>query len=80
MDHLSLVSRSWNGTPISRRFTDCYVTATAMCKTNKKRWSDYRESDRCQQSVDGAPRQVKSYRCSWVIDTFKRFRAHVAGG
>ena len=80
MDHLCLLSCSWNGTPNSRRFTDGYVTATAMCKANKKRWSDYRESDRCHQSVEGAPRQVKSNRRSWLINTFERFGALVAGG
>ena len=31
MDSQSLVSRSWNGTPISRRITDGSVNATAMC-------------------------------------------------
>ena len=29
---------------------------------------------------NGAPRQVKSYRRSWLIDTLKRFRAQLAGG
>lgn len=48
----ALNSRSWNGTPISRRTTDGYVNATAMCKANEKRWKDYRESDRCQQYLD----------------------------
>ncbi|MBM5796582.1 MAG: KilA-N domain-containing protein [Cyanobacteria bacterium K_Offshore_0m_m2_072] len=52
MNHPALISRSWNGTPISRRTTDGYVNATAMCKANKKRWSDYRESDRCQLYLD----------------------------
>jgi hypothetical protein len=52
MDHPALVSRSWNGTPISRRTTDGYVNATAMCKANGKRWKDYRESDRCQLYLD----------------------------
>jgi hypothetical protein len=33
-----------------------------------------------QQFVDGAPRQVKSHRRSWLIDTIKRFRAQLAGG
>jgi hypothetical protein len=33
-----------------------------------------------QQFVDGAPRQVKSYRRSWLIETLKRFRAQLAGG
>ena len=48
----NLISRSWNGTPIQRRTTDGYVNATAMCKANGKRWSDYRESDRCQRYLD----------------------------
>ena len=52
MDHPALVSRSWNGTPISRRTSDGYVNATAMCKANGKRWKDYRESDRCQRYLD----------------------------
>jgi hypothetical protein len=52
MSQQALVSRSWNGTPISRRTSDGYVNATAMCKANKKRWSDYRESDRCQLYLD----------------------------
>lgn len=47
-----LVTRAWNGTPIQRRTTDGFVNATAMCKANGKRWSDYRESDRCQQYLD----------------------------
>ena len=52
MDHPALVSRSWNGTPISRRTSDGYVNATAMCKANGKQWSKYRESDRCQTYLD----------------------------
>jgi hypothetical protein len=44
--------RAWNGTPISRRTTDGYVNATAMCKANNKQWSKYRESDRCQTYLD----------------------------
>lgn len=44
----TLVVRTWNDTPISRRTSDGYVNATAMCKANGKQWSKYRESDRCQ--------------------------------
>jgi hypothetical protein len=50
--HGQLQTRSWNGTAIPRRTSDGYVNATAMCKANGKRWSDYRESDRCQQYID----------------------------
>jgi hypothetical protein len=52
MNHPALISRSWNGTPISRRTTDGYVNATAMCRANGKQWSKYRESDRCQTYLD----------------------------
>ena len=38
------------------------------------------EPPRRQQFVDGAPRQVKSYRRSWLIETLKRFRAQLTGG
>ncbi len=38
------------------------------------------EPPRRQQFVDGAPRQVKSYRRSWLIGTLKRFRAQLTGG
>jgi hypothetical protein len=48
----ALATRSWNSTPISRRTTDGYVDATAMCRANSKRWKDYRESDRCQLYLD----------------------------
>lgn len=44
MNIQALQSRSWNGTPITRRSTDGYVNATSMCKANGKRWSDFRES------------------------------------
>jgi formylmethanofuran dehydrogenase subunit D len=44
--------RIWNGTPISRRTTDGYVNATAMCKANGKQWSKYGESERCETYLD----------------------------
>ena len=48
----ALISRLWNGTPISRRTSDGYINANAMCKANGKQWSKYRESDRCQSHLD----------------------------
>ena len=47
-----LDTRSYDGTPISRRTTDGYVNATAMCKANGKEWSNYRQTDRCQLYMD----------------------------
>jgi hypothetical protein len=42
----AIVAREWNGTPITRRTTDGYVNATAMCKANGKQWNDYWRTDR----------------------------------
>lgn len=47
-----LVSRSWNDTPISRRASDGYVNATAMCKANGKLWGHFFETDRCSQYLE----------------------------
>jgi enamine deaminase RidA (YjgF/YER057c/UK114 family) len=52
MDNNKLVSRSWNGTPISRRTTDGFVNATAMCRANGKEWKHYFETDRCHKYLD----------------------------
>ena len=47
-----LICRSWNGTPISRRTTDGYVNATAMCKANGKAWNDYWRLDRATEYLE----------------------------
>ena len=47
-----LDTRSYDGTPISRRTTDGYVNATAMCKANDKRWSNYFQTDRATQYLE----------------------------
>lgn len=59
MDNSKLVSRSWNGTPISRRTTDGYVNATAMCRANEKRWSKYRESERAAEYLEALSTEVR---------------------
>jgi hypothetical protein len=51
-DTKGLISRSWNGTPISRRTTDGYVNATAMCKANGKHWNDYWRLDRATEYLE----------------------------
>jgi hypothetical protein len=43
--------RAWNGTPISRRTTDGYVNATAMCKANGKKWNDYYRQEQTAYSI-----------------------------
>ena len=44
--------RSWQGTPISRRTTDGYFNATAMCKANGKLWGHYFETDRATKYLE----------------------------
>jgi len=56
-----------------------------FCAVGKLVARDYRdqfdaEPPRRQQFVDGAPRQVKSYRRSWLIETLQRLRAQLTGG
>lgn len=52
MNTTELVVRSWNGAPISRRTTDGYVNATAMCKANGKRVNDYFRTERAIQYLE----------------------------
>ena len=46
MNASGLVVRTWNDAPISRRDSDGYADATAMCHANGKEWSNYRQNDR----------------------------------
>ena len=62
------ITRSWQGTPISRRIEDGYLNATAMCKANGKRWSDYRESDRAEKYLQ-ALESVTGISVNGLIDT-----------
>ncbi|MEA5413602.1 KilA-N domain-containing protein [Synechococcus sp. BA-132 BA5] len=55
----SLISRSWNGTPIQRRSRDGYVNATAMCRANGKRWTKYRESDRANEYLEALSTEAR---------------------
>lgn len=47
-----LFSRTWNNTPITRRTTDDYVNATAICKANGKQWNDYWRTDRATEYLE----------------------------
>jgi len=67
-----LFSRTWNNTPITRRTTDGYVNATAMCKANGKQWKHYFETDRCHRYLDALSTSVG-------IPTDQLFRAITTG-
>ncbi len=46
MKTTGIVVRTWNDAPITRRDSDGYADATAMCQANGKRWFDYERIDR----------------------------------
>ena len=51
--------RIWNGTPISRRTTDGYVNATAMCKANGKKWNNYYRQEKTAQYLQSLKRSTR---------------------
>jgi FAD/FMN-containing dehydrogenase len=48
---LGLTARAWNGISISRRISDGYVNATAMCQAGGKKWNDYFRLARTQDYI-----------------------------
>ena len=46
MNASGLVVRTWNDAPISRRDSDGFADATAMCQANGKLWGNYRQLER----------------------------------
>jgi len=46
MKTTGIVVRTWNDAPITRRDSDGYADATAMCQANGKLWGHYREAQR----------------------------------
>ena len=46
MNASGLVVRTWNDAPISRRDSDSFADATAMCQANGKEWSGYIRNER----------------------------------
>ncbi len=46
MNTPGIVVRTWNDAPITRRDSDGYADATAMCQANGKLWADYQRLGR----------------------------------
>lgn len=46
MNASGLVVRTWNDAPISRRDSDGFADATAMCQANGKLWKNYHQNER----------------------------------
>ncbi len=60
-----------------RVFADPFAEAEYIAD---KIHQDYGREPPCrQQYVDGAPRQVRSYRRSWLVDTLQRLRSQLGG-
>jgi hypothetical protein len=51
MNASGLVVRTWNDAPISRRDSDGYADATAMCQANGKRWHEYSSNQRTTEYI-----------------------------
>lgn len=51
MNSSGIVVRTWNDAPISRRDSDGYADATAMCQANGKLWGHYRETQRTTEYI-----------------------------
>ena len=51
MNASGLSVRTWNDAPITRRDSDGFADATAMCRANGKEWSNYRQNERTTDYV-----------------------------
>jgi len=51
MNSSGIVVRTWNDAPISRRDSDGYADATAMCQANGKDWFDYQRLGRTTEYI-----------------------------
>ena len=54
-----LDTRSYDGTPISRRVDDGYYNLTAMCQAGGKQWRDYVRLNRCAEQLSAISRSVQ---------------------
>ena len=55
----NLDTRSYDGTPISRRVDDGYYNLTAMCQAGGKQWRDYARLNRCAEQLRAISRSVR---------------------
>jgi hypothetical protein len=51
MTNTGIVVRTWNDAPITRRDSDGYADATAMCQANGKLWGNYHQLDRTSDYI-----------------------------
>lgn len=57
---MTLLTRTWNDTDISRRESDDYVNATAMCKAGGKLFADYARLSRTQDYVTALAKSLST--------------------
>jgi hypothetical protein len=69
MNSTGIVVRTWNDAPISRRDSDGYADATAMCQANGKRWFDYERLDRTTDYITALAEATGLQPAQLVIST-----------
>jgi hypothetical protein len=69
MNASGLVVRTWNDAPISRRDSDGYADATAMCQANGKRWHEYSSNQRTTEYIAALGKSLNLPADQLVITT-----------
>ena len=78
MKNTGIVVRTWNDAPISRRDSDGYADATAMCQANGKLWGNYRQLDRTTDYITALADATGLQPAQLIIST-KGGPAHLQG-
>jgi hypothetical protein len=78
MTNTGIVVRTWNDAPISRRDSDGYADATAMCQANGKLWGHYRETQRTTDYITALADATGLQPAQLIIST-KGGPAHLQG-
>ena len=78
MTNTGIVVRTWNDAPISRRDSDGYANATAMCQANGKLWGNYYQIERTSDYITALANATGLSPDQLVIST-KGGPAHLQG-
>lgn len=78
MTNTGIVVRTWNDAPISRRDSDGYADATAMCQANGKLWADYQRLGRTTDYITALADAIGLGPDQLIIST-KGGPAHLQG-
>jgi len=78
MTNTGIVVRTWNDAPITRRDSDGYADATAMCQANGKLWADYQRLGRTTDYITALADATGLDPAQLIIST-KGGPAHLQG-